>query len=182
MRYIGNKQKLLNDIQKIISKLGVKTILDGFSGTATVANFLHNKGYTVSTCDIQYYSYILQYCKVKVNNNNLKFENTDFNNKEEVINYFNNLKEEELVEGFIYNNYSAGGTECSDIKRLYFSDINAKLIDTIRSKVEEWFNDKKINEQEYMWLLGMLIEAVSKVSNTTSVYAAFLKKLHIIVY
>lgn len=180
MRYIGSKQKLLEHIKKVIEKLGVniETILDGFSGTATVAKFLNDNGYTVSTCDMQYYSYILQYCKVKVNNKNLTFKKLlGFENKEEVLEYFNNYPEEDLIEGFIYNNYCPTGTKYSKFIRLYFSDLNGKLIDTFRTKIQSWFDMKQINEEEYMWLLGNLLEGISLVSNIAGVYGAYLKKL-----
>ncbi len=181
MRYIGSKKKLLEHILKIITSIQdieIKTILDGFSGTATVADFLNTTGYQVSTCDIQYYSYILQYCKVKVNNKNLTFKNLEgYNSKEEVLEYFNNLNEEDLIEGFIYNNYCPTGSNDLDFPRLYFSDLNGKLIDTIRTKIGEWYQNKQINETEYMWLQGNLLESVSLVSNIAGVYGAYLKKL-----
>lgn len=180
MRYLGTKTKILEDIYDIIKKLNIETILDGFSGTASVANYLNKKNYIINTCDIQYYSYIIQFCKIKLINDKLQFNNLNgFNNKEEVLNYFNNLKEEELIiDGFIYNNYCSTPTKNKEYNRLFFSDFNGKLIDTIRLKIEEWYTKHFINKHEYFWLLGCLLESVSKVSNTTGVYSAYLKKLN----
>ena len=38
------------------------------------------------------------------------------------------------IEGFIFENYAEGG----EGGRLYFSSENAKKIDAIRQKIEEW--------------------------------------------
>jgi len=60
---------------------------------------------------------------------------------------------------------------------MYFSDENALKCDAIRSKIEEWKKEEKINENEYYFLLASILEATDKVANTASVYGAFLKKL-----
>ena len=60
---------------------------------------------------------------------------------------------------------------------MYFSDFNAKKCDAIRIAIEDWFNQDKINENEYFFLLGSLINSIDKCANTASVYGAYLKKL-----
>jgi adenine-specific DNA-methyltransferase len=82
-----------------------------------------------------------------------------------------------LEKGFIFNNYSSGGTETQEFQRTYFSDENAKICDTIRKKIETWKESNKINQDEYFYLLACLIEATDKKANTASVYGAFLKHL-----
>jgi adenine-specific DNA-methyltransferase len=42
--------------------------------------------------------------------------------------------------------------------------------DSIRTKIGNWKNDQKINENEYYFLLASLLEAIDKVANTASVY------------
>ena len=54
---------------------------------------------------------------------------------------------------------------------------NGKKIDAIRQKIQEWFDKKAINENEYFFLLASLLESADKVANTASVYGAFLKHL-----
>jgi len=80
-------------------------------------------------------------------------------------------------KGFIYQNYSLGGTTGAEFERQYFSDANAKKCDAIRSKIECWKKEKLITENEYHFLLASLLESIDKVANTASVYGAFLKKL-----
>nr|WP_306344738.1 hypothetical protein [Pasteurella atlantica] len=46
-------------------------------------------------------------------------------------------------------------------------------MDTIRSKINEWKNLGKINNNQYYFLLASLLESADKVANTASVYGAF---------
>jgi adenine-specific DNA-methyltransferase len=78
-----------------------------------------------------------------------------------------------LIEGFVYKHYSVEGHG----ERQYFSDYNAKKIDTIRTRIEVWKDKKIINDNMYYFLLASLIESADKVANTASVYGAYLKKL-----
>jgi len=89
-----------------------------------------------------------------------------------VLNYLENLPGE---KGFIYQNYAPGGTKWKEYERMYFTDENALRCDAIRSKIEEWREDKKITDNEYYFLLTSLLEGIDKVANTASVYGAFLK-------
>ncbi len=82
--------------------------------------------------------------------------------------YFNG--NDNRQEGFIFKNYSPGASD-----RMYFSEGNAARIDYFRSQIEEWKNEERISEQEYVYLLACLLESVSDVSNTAGVYGAFLK-------
>lgn len=58
---------------------------------------------------------------------------------------------------------------------MYFTTKNAIKIDIIRKTIEDWFNDNKITEDEYFYLLSSLLNAVPFVSNITGVYGAYLK-------
>ena len=49
--------------------------------------------------------------------------------------------------------------------------------DAVRMKIEEWFNNNNINENEYYFLLASLLENIDKCANTASVYGAFLKDI-----
>ena len=91
-----------------------------------------------------------------------------------VCEYLSNLQG---VKGFIFNNYSSAGTKNSEFERMYFSDENALKCDAIRSKIEDWHKNNKINDKEYYFLIASLLEVVDKHANTASVYGAFLKKL-----
>lgn len=85
--------------------------------------------------------------------------------------FFNTANTSTYDTGFCYNNFAPAVSG-----RQYFSDDNAKKIDYIRDTIDVWFTDGRINEDEKLYLIGSLIESVSKVSNVAGVYSAFLKK------
>lgn len=166
MRYIGNKKRLIENINSFIDK-NVKEycydFCDIFAGTGSVGNFFQNR-YRITSNDYLHYSYILNKGLLCGEN---KFEKLGYNPFE----YFNNMDEKSLICGFFYTHYSPGGSE-----RKYFSEHNAKKIDTIRYELEELLKKQLINNNEYYYLLMCLVESASKVSNTTGVYGAYLKK------
>lgn len=190
MRFIGCKENLLSFIETFIKEKDIKgnVLCDLFAGTGSVAKHFKKLGYKIISSDLLYFSYVLQ--KVYIEQNQypkfvklLKYlkidlvEETLFTNEsqgtKEIIKYLNNLDD---IEGFIYKNYSPEGTRGQDYHRKYFTGENAKRIDAIREKIEEWKKSNLIKEQEYYFLLASLIEAVPFVANISGTYAAFLKE------
>lgn len=165
MRYIGNKNKILNYIEQLIIDKKINkenyTFCDAFSGTATVGNYFKDK-FKIIANDNLYTSYVMS--NARLNTPDLKFEKLGKNPFE----IFNN--EENKLHGFIYKNFSPGGSE-----RQYFSEENAARIDYIRTKIEKWYNDDTITKNEYYYLIACLIESVSKVANVAGVYGSYLK-------
>lgn len=190
MRFIGCKENLLNFIETFVKQKDIRgnVFCDLFAGTGSVAKRFKKLGYKIISSDILYFSYILQ--KVYIEQNHypkftklLKYlkidpiEETLFTsesrNAKEIIKYLNDLDD---IGGFIYKNYSPEGTKGQNYSRKYFTGENAKRIDTIREKIEEWKKINLINEQEYYFLLASLIEAVPFVANISGTYSAFLKE------
>lgn len=178
MNYIGSKFSILEFIDETIEDF-VKpensniVLCDIFSGTATVGKYFKKKGYTIISNDIEYYSYITAKHFIE-NNSDIIFKKLKNLGIDDVFKYLNNL---EGKEGFIYKNYSMGGTKGKEFERQYFSDNNALKIDSIRMCIEEWKDNKFLDDNEYYYLIASLIESADKVANTASVYEAFLKKL-----
>lgn len=185
MRYIGNKENILDTIYSILQKNAIsgKSFFDFFSGTANVVKFFKTKNYQVFSSDILYLSYCLQ--KAYIENNeepsfekllnilpNVNSENLFTTPLDTVVNYLNSLGG---IEGFIYKNYTPSGTQNLSRQRMYFIDENGKKIDAIRLKIEEWRNEILISENEYYILLACLIETIGFYSNVAGVYAAFHK-------
>lgn len=165
MRYLGCKTKLLQEIAELMQKKklfdGNRTFFDAFSGTGVVGDFFKSQ-FKIIANDIQYYSYVMT--QAKLNAYDCKFEKLSCDPFE----FFNNTKE--IIKGFIYNNYSPAKSD-----RMYFSEYNAGKIDFIRQTIEQWHLSGKITEHEYYYLIGCLLESVSKVSNVAGVYGSFLK-------
>lgn len=178
MNYIGSKYSIVDFIKSSIDKTlkqnnemrtpSEMLFADLFAGTGVVSGSFKELGYSIIANDIQYYSYVVS--KHMIENNG----NLDNDRCGALIEELNNIGG---VKGFIYQNYSLGGTKGQEFERMYFSDENAKKCDAIRIKIEEWEKSDYINENEYYFLLGSLINSIDKFANTASVYGAFLKKL-----
>ena len=83
--------------------------------------------------------------------------------------FFNNKVYEYQSNFFITNHYSPRGG------RQFLTEINAIKVDGIRQDLERFYLDKDLNDNEYFYLLASLLESVTKFSNTTGTYEAFLK-------
>lgn len=169
MRYIGNKTRLLNHINDFIieNNIEAKTFCDIFSGTGSVGDFFKSK-YTIIANDFLVSSSILT--KAKIYNHTIptfeKFKN--IYNLDPFI-YFTNKKFKYNEHYFVTNTYSPKGG------RQFFSEENSIKIDSIRIEIEELYKNLILNEKEYYFLLGSLLESVMRYSNTSGTYEAFLK-------
>lgn len=168
MRYIGNKFKMLNQLDKLIIKKDLNkkgtVFCDLFSGTCTVGDFFKDK-FAIIANDTLYFSYVISNGKLKYDKNFFKTLGFD------PFEYFNNVDTENYISGFCYNNFAP-----TISGRQYFSDENSKKIDFIRNTIDAWFEENKINEYEKFYLIGSLLESVSRVANVAGVYSAYLKK------
>ena len=128
MRYIGNKEKMLDEIENIICSNNLQeqcvSFCDAFSGTATVGECFKDR-FQIIANDNLYLSYVISMAKLNMPDGN--YEELGFNPFE----YFN---QNHMRKGFIYENYSPGGKE----KRMYFTEENAERIDFIRWQIEQW--------------------------------------------
>jgi adenine-specific DNA-methyltransferase len=165
MNYIGSKSKLSKfikaEIKAVVGETKDKIFCDLFAGTGAIGRAFKLDSKKVIANDIEYYSFVL-------NRNYIgNHERLDWH---EHIDELNKL---DGVDGFIYKHYCAG----SESGRQYFSDENGRRIDAIRQKIEGWKNTKYITDNQYYYLLTILLEHGDAVANTASVYGAFLKQL-----
>ena len=170
MRFIGSKRLLLKNIeyainQNIRDSKKNSIFCDIFSGTTIVSQYFKRK-YKIISNDLLYFSYCLQKSYLEINKRP-KFKNLNLNL--EIEEYLN--KSDQLKKGFIYKNYSPGGKE----KRRYLSAENAQKIDNLRFKFNKWLTEDKIDENEYFYLVSLVIEATPFVSNIAGTYGAYLK-------
>lgn len=134
-----------------------------FAGTGIIGRTFKKEVKQVISNDLEHYSFVL--------NKNYIQNHQEIVDKEKYIEELNNLP---LIDsGFIYQNYCMGSGSC----RQYFSDKNGKKIDTIRTKLKEWRENRKIEDDLYYFLLASLLESADKIANTASVYGAFLKHI-----
>ncbi len=165
MNYIGSKYSLMEFLKDTIGNVTGysdgegRVFADLFAGTGVVGASYKEMGYDVISNDIQYYSYVL---------NKHLIENVPITD-DSPLGYLNSL---EGIEGFIYKNYCAG----SNSGRNYFTDINGKKCDAIRTKLEE-MRGRDIDDSVYFYFLASLVNSIDKYANTASVYGAFLKHI-----
>lgn len=192
MNYIGSKLQLCDFIKETIEKTLLANndkrrweeliFADLFAGTGIVGSSFKRLGCQVISNDLHYYSYCLIKALIE-NNKELEFkglvrEYPELKNIENKLSFIINILESlEGEKGFIYNNYCLGGTQGKEFERVYFSDENGMKCDAIRSKIEEWKEKHLIEENEYFYLISILLEGIDQVANTASVYGAFLKKI-----
>ncbi|OGL71985.1 modification methylase FokI [Candidatus Uhrbacteria bacterium RIFCSPHIGHO2_02_FULL_53_13] len=170
MKYIGNKTRLLNFINESIIKAKLPqngTFIDIFGGTGSVGKYFKNKKYKIIANDFMTYSYIAQYVLIKINKIP-SFEKVSLSGLSGALQELNSTTPK---SGYIFNNFAPSGIE----KRQYFSDNNARKIDAIRDKIENWRNDKLLSDDEYYILVYSLINAADFVANISGTYGAYLK-------
>lgn len=185
MRFIGNKENLVGKIYQVMQSKNVKgdSFFDFFAGTTSVSKFFKKLNYQIFSSDLLYFSYVLQRAYI-VNNKELGFKELLSKIKIQsnqllptplflVIEYLNQI---EPIEGFIYKHYTPLGSSNLKQPRMYFTDENGKIIDSIRQQIETWKVENLIDEDEYFVLLACLIETVPFYANITGVYGAFQKK------
>jgi len=167
LNYIGSKKTLFNYIKYVLKQnitFKEKLIFgDLFAGTGIVGYNINRKFHiNIISNDIEYYSYIINYAKLKCPYTK-KLKNIIKN-----INKFENLE-----EGLIYEHYSPSNK--NEYNRMFFTCNNAKRIDTSRKYIEK-IKATELSVDEYFFLLSSIVESADKVANVACVYGAFLKK------
>ena len=171
MRYIGSKTRILDFISDTVEQtygpVNNAVIADLFAGTCSVSEMFKQQSAKVISNDYLHSSYALQIAKIKLN--------TEPACPISYINAIQKLNGLSGTEGFFYNEYSLEGSRKFGVERNYFSEDNAKKIDSICIQMNEWRSDNLISEDMLFLLSANLINAITKVSNTSGTYGAFLK-------
>ncbi len=189
MRFIGCKESLLPALGRLVKERGIENgvFCDLFAGTASVGRHFRKAGFRVWSTDILKFSYVLQktyleidecpsFAKLGPTIGQLAYvagqSHVSTLGAKATIDYLNNLEGE---DGFIFRSYSPEGTKGSRYVRRYFTADNARKIDAVRNRVENWKTAGLISNTEYNFLLCSIIEAVPFVANISGTYSAFLK-------
>lgn len=169
MRYLGNKTRLLNQINEVIEKNNIKgnVFADLFAGTGCVGDFFKDR-YEIVSNDFLYYSYVLNYAKLN-NSRKPRFQKFKRIYNADIFKWLNNMIYVPDESYFVYYNYTPIGN------RMFFTEENGIIIDGIRQKIEKLYKENVINKKEYYYLLASLLESVTKISNTSGTYEAYFK-------
>lgn len=173
MRYLGNKQAIVQTIFNIMRKYKVQgnSIFDFFAGSTSVSKFFKQLNYQVTTADWMYYSYVLQKAYIE-NNSEPTFNKIGCTCLNDAICELNILPGK---VGYIYLNYTKEGTNKLDRPRAFFSEDNAKKIDAIRIQIQEWRDHNLLTDMEYSILIACLVESIEYYANIKEDYSDFNK-------
>lgn len=156
IKYTGSKLKLLNKIHSLIPK-DVKTILDGFSGSTRVSQFLAKQNYKIHSNDISEWSYVLGVAYLQNKENPNYYSN--------LIQHLNNVNG---YHGFFSEHY--GGFE-NDTKKL-FQYKNTLKIDAIRVEID----NLNLSLIDKCVVLTSLMLAMDKIDSTMGHFSSYLNK------
>lgn len=171
--YIGNKRRLLTFLHrsflKIQEKLGKEKmiILDGFTGSGAVARLLKAFACELHVNDLEDYSETI---------NNAYLANKSGVNIDELKKYINWLNENRISTkpkpGFIEKNYAPKNeVDIQPGERVFYTNVNAKIIDGIRNLIET-----EIPNKYKVFCLAALLVKASINNNTSGVFKGFHKK------
>jgi adenine-specific DNA-methyltransferase len=189
MRFIGSKAHLLSFIETAVRKHcsgDMSSFGDLFCGTAVVSRHFKKLGYQVVANDNLTFCTILAKAVLLVNDEPTFQRLTDSKEIQSpspdrlipqpydcVLSYLNHLSG---VRGFIYSEYSPGGTANKAFYRKYFTDENAQKIDAIREKIAEWEKKDLLSDGERVLLIADLMKASNRVANIAGTYGYFMRK------
>lgn len=178
--YIGNKRRLLPFIENAFLNIleedkNIKTALDLFAGSGSVSRLLKTLNLKVYSNDWEYYSYILNYAHICINEKDVKNMFKHTGGVENTINIINNIETIYDKDRYISKYYAPLDDNNPDLKneRLFYTQYNATRIDIIRHNIEELYKNKAINKKEYYYLLASIIYEGATHTNTSGVFKAF---------
>ena len=198
MRLIGNKSRLLGEIEALLRDRGLSggTLVYIFCGTASVGRHFKSLGYRVIANDHLSMCYTKAVAEVEVSQypafealrekcseifrspgfaqtfsaqGSLRFDGASALELAKVIHLLDRYVEPE--EGLIFRNYCPGGGK----GRLYFTDENGKKIDGILGFLRENHREGNLSREELHPLLSSLLDAADRVANISGTYGAYLK-------
>ncbi len=202
MRLIGNKTRLLGDIEKFLRDRGIRggTLIDIFSGTASVGRHFKSLGYRVLANDRLSMCYAKAVAGVEVSRypafEGLRQAHGDvlrsksflrsFAYQPDVVSHGTSLSASlplaEAVhflgnfvaprEGMISRCFCPAGGK----GRMYFTDENGKRMDGMLSFLREGRRSGLLSREELYLLLSSLLDAADRVANISGTYGAYLKK------
>lgn len=156
IKYAGSKLKIIPYIVQITAELkGIRTVLDGFSGTTRVSQAFAQLGYDTTANDLAVWSEVFANCYLKADKPPLFYQ--------EIIDELNSLKG---YDGWFTENY---GVESALVKKP-FQRKNTQKLDAIRCAIDQLH----ISWEDKCVILTSLLLALDKVDSTLGHFAAYL--------
>lgn len=170
--YMGNKRKLLKNIELVLdniqSKLNKKSISvgDGFSGSGVVSRLLKTKADTLYCNDLAGYSHTLNQCYLSNPTALCEAKIHKFIDKANEIAEEHNLTD---ADKWVSMHWSPKNEKIEESDRVYYTRDNGQRIDNIRNYVET------IPKKYQPYVLAPLLVESSIHNNTNGQFSAFYK-------
>lgn len=170
--YIGNKRKIIGEIEKEIELISEKSgkeklvCTDLFSGSGIVARMLKRHSSKLIVNDLENYSSVINSCYL-INKKDFPKDKCEYLRKK-----IEDSCRLEKLPGIISMNYAP--QDDNNIKkgeRVFYTHQNAVLIDTYRTLIDKFVPDEKLRK----FFLAPLITEASVHVNTSGVFKGFYK-------
>lgn len=170
--YIGNKRKIIGEIEKEIELISEKSgkeklvCTDLFSGSGIVARMLKRHSSKLIVNDLENYSSVINSCYL-INKKDFPKDECEYLRKK----IEDSCRQEKLL-GIISMNYAP--QDDYNIKkgeRVFYTHQNAVLIDTYRTLIDKFVPDENLRK----FFLAPLITEASVHVNTSGVFKGFYK-------
>lgn len=170
--YIGNKRKIIGEIEKEIELISEKSgkeklvCTDLFSGSGIVSRMLKRHSSKLIVNDLENYSSVINSCYL-INKKDFPKDECEYLRKK-----IEDSCRLEKLPGIISMNYAPQDDD--NIKkgeRVFYTHQNAVLIDTYRTLIDKFVPDEKLRK----FFLAPLITEASVHVNTSGVFKGFYK-------
>jgi adenine-specific DNA-methyltransferase len=165
VKYTGSKKAIIPAILRLLERLPVHRVMDGFSGTTRVSQALKRSGYTVVCNDIAVWSRVFGECYL-VNRKPAGYY-------QEKIDHLNKL---EGKAGWFTENYGGvagnGSSVQHDGRKRIWQRHNTMKLDAIREEIDRISADAT----ERSVLLTSLILAMDRVDSSVGHHASYLRE------
>ena len=169
-RYIGSKARVVTAILERVGDANGGIFFDAFSGTGVVAQAASEAGWRVHVNDHLTSAAIMSYARVT---SSLQAGFAGTGGYYQAIAKLNAARP---IGGFIWREYSPASAQHCAVARMYFTEQNAQKIDGIRSQIECWRRQARINDAESRILIADLMGAANRIANTAGTYGCFLSR------
>lgn len=161
IKYAGSKLRMLPHILSLASRTGVRSVLDGFSGTTRVSQAFASRGMTVTSNDTAAWSRVFATCFLK--------GETDPERYRKMIDHLNSLRP---VDGWFTENYGGLPGSPNATGKKPFQKHNTRKLDAIRPEIDRI----GLSPAEKSVALTSLILALDKVDSTIGHFASYLRE------
>lgn len=155
VKYIGSKLRMLPYIVRIVSDLpGIRTVLDGFSGTTRVSQAFYQLGYEVTCNDVAVWSEVFGRCYLQADRPQAYYQ--------ELIAHLNALSPR---EGWFARTYGP-------MPKSPFQYSNLCKLDAVREEI----TSLRLDAYDESVLLTSLMLALNNVDSTLGHFSSYLSK------